>query len=173
MITFKLSRFEIEFASFVGMQRTAERMYTSSKHAHGADGSKGLFDTNLSGAIGEYAVCKYLDCNWSQQPDNMKVPDVGGMVEVRSTPHSDGLLRLHDKDPDQLPFALALTHELPTVHLVGWIISKDGKRPEYFADRWNNKRPAYWVPQDKLMPMHHLKTRYREWWYRKSGGGQE
>ncbi|NDB68646.1 MAG: hypothetical protein EB015_11710 [Methylocystaceae bacterium] len=165
----ELSKMEFEFACFIGLQRTTARMYGGSLHAYGADVSKGLFDSNLGGAIAEYAVAKYLGCYWSQQPENMRLPDVGGIVEVRSTPHADGLLRLHDRDKDEAPYVLALTYDLPKVHLVGWIVGKDGKSQQYWGDKWSNGRPAFWVPQTGLLPMDELKTRYWAWANKKGG----
>lgn len=165
----QLSKTEFEFASYVGLQRTSARMYSGSSHAYGADTAKGLFDTNLGGAIAEYAVSKYIGCYWSMQPDSMRVPDVGDLIEVRSTPHSDGVLRMHERDKDNLPYVLALTYDLPNVHLVGWIVGKDGKSQQYWGDKWSNGRPAFWVPQTGLLPMDELKTRYWAWANKKGG----
>lgn len=144
-------------------------MYSGSSHTYGADTAKGLFDTNLGGAIAEYAVSKYIGCYWSMQPDSMRVPDVGDLIEVRSTPHSDGVLRMHERDKDNLPYVLALTYDLPNVHLVGWIVGKDGKSQQYWGDKWSNGRPAFWVPQTGLLPMEQLKTRYWAWANKKGG----
>ena len=163
MQVIELSKMEFEFASFVGLQRTTARVYGGSLHAYGADVSKGLFDSNLGGALAEYAVAKYLGCYWSQQPENMRLPDVGGIVEVRSTPHADGLLRLHDRDKDEAPYVLALTYDLPKVYLVGWMTGAAGKDARFFGDKWNNNRPAFWVPQSELSPMEDLRVKYDAW----------
>lgn len=170
MVTIELSRMEFEHASFVGLQRCAARMYGGSAHAFGAVGAKGLFDFNIGGALAEYAVAKYLDCNWSQQPENMRIPDVGGTVEVRSTPHENGFLRLHDADKDGLPYVLALTNDLPKVTLVGWITGELGKNKRFWNDKWNNNRPAYWVPVGELHEMPDLRVRYDAWKYKKGAG---
>lgn len=168
MIKIQLTRPEFEYATFVGLTRTAERMFNGSKHVYGADGSKGLFDTNIGGAVAEYAVAKYLQCHWNNDPHNMGIPDVGGIVEVRSSPHENNLLRLHDRDKDYLPYVLALTHALPEVQLVGWTYGRDGKVQEYFKDVWNTGRPAFWVPREVMHSMEALKERYEE--YRKKKG---
>lgn len=167
MVTIELSRMEFEFASFVGLQRTTARMYSGSNHVYGATGAKGLFDSNLGGAIAEYAVAKYLDCNWSQQPENMRIHDVGGIVEVRSTPHADGSLRMHEADKDEAPYVLALTYDLPKVYLVGWMTGKVGKDKRFWADKWNNNRPAFWVPQSELNDMAELRHKFDAWRYKK------
>mgnify|MGYP006267953071 CR=1 FL=1 len=163
MVVIQLSRMEFEYAAFVGLQRTTQRMFNGGKHAYGARQSKGLFDTNLGGSVAEYAVAKFLQCNWSNDPESTQIPDVGGIVEVRSTPHEDGMLRIHEADKDHLPYVLALTHELPIVRLVGWTYGRDGKDPAKFKDVWNTGRPAFWVPQHELMGMNELKERYEAW----------
>jgi hypothetical protein len=31
-----------------------------------------------------------------------------------------------------------------------------GQKPHYWSDKFNNKRPAFWVPHDHLWPMEEL-----------------
>ena len=163
METVEISKMEYEFACFVGIQRSSARIFSGSAPAYGADLVKGQFDMNLSGAIAEYVVAKYLGCYWSYRPEDMRFPDVGGAVEVRSTPHAEGYLRLHDRDKNEAPYVLVLTHEMPRLHLAGWILGADGKVQDFFSDKWNTNRPAYWIGQDKLLPMSALKERYWAW----------
>ena len=162
MVVIELSKMEFESACFVGLQRTSARLFGGSRHVYGADSTR-LFDTNMMGCLAEYAVAKFLGCNWSDQPENMRIPDVGGIIEVRSTPHVEGVLRIHEGDKDGAPYVLALTHDLPYVQLVGWCFGSEGKQKEFYGDKWGNNRPAYWVPQDRLGDMAQLKARYEEW----------
>ena len=159
----ELNQTEFEFASYIGLQRCSHNLFANFAPAYGADKIKGLFDFNCIGCCSELAVAKYLNCFWPTKQHDLLVPDVGGVVEVRSTPYADGFLRMHDKDNNQAPYVLALTYDLPKIYLVGWVLGSAGKDQKYWGDKWGNNRPAFWVPQGDLLPMSELKVRYDAW----------
>jgi hypothetical protein len=63
----------------------------------------------------------------------------------------------YKKDEDGAKFYL-VTGKPPKYTVRGWLLAKDGKRPEFWGsigkggviDPNGTYRPAYWVPQDKL-----------------------
>lgn len=100
------------------------------------------------GAVGEYALCKYLGIEWDAPVDTFhNVPDVGD-VEVRATRHDTGCLVVRDNDADDRIFVL-VTGTAPTVEIRGWIRGVDAKREVFIRDPHGHRR-AWFVPQHAL-----------------------
>jgi hypothetical protein len=113
---------------------------------------------HMRGCLGEIATAKYLNVYWSGVV-GMHSPDVVFCVDVRTRQDMPNRnLILHDKDPDDAPFVVALSAEDPTsIRLAGWIYAKDGKRRDFWGDPSRKGRPAYFVPNEALRPMDELK----------------
>ncbi len=80
--------------------------------------------------------------------------DVGGAVEVRSTPIRDGRLPIKPNDK-QFPFVLAYRN-LPQIELFGWQWPDWAKR--HCPLDGSHGDPAHYVQQKDLKP---IKTLYR------------
>jgi hypothetical protein len=96
------------------------------------------------------ALAKLLNVFWSGAIGDLRAKDAG-RLQVRSTSRSDGCLILHDKDPDDDVFVLAIGFS-PTFKFRGWITGKSGKDKAYWRDPIGG-RPAYFVPQSALRPV--------------------
>lgn len=109
----------------------------------------------LSGACGEFVVAKYLGIPW---PDSVDIyafgrhPDLPPDWQVRTRARADADLVIRPKDDPGQRFVL-VTGAGPEFRIRGCIRGRAGMRIDYYADRGNYGRPAYWVPQRALVPM--------------------
>ena len=95
MSTVYLTPTEINYAYAV-----AELRHENAKHNQHQDRFKGEFKNTLPdkiGALGEFALAKYLNVYWGYEPYDPKANDVG-RYEVRTTPRPDGCLLTRDFD---------------------------------------------------------------------------
>lgn len=149
---------EMTIASHMAALRTAHNVTNGIEPKYGieARGPNALGVEHL-GLWAEYATAKHLNLYWSGTLNDFSAKDVGGLVQVRSTYRfRDRSLILHDADEDNDPFVAAVVVE-PTVYLLGWCFGKAGKIESNWQDPTGNNRPAYFVPNRSLWPMHTLK----------------
>ena len=105
----------------------------------------------ILGAVGEYAVAKYLGKFYDGNVGNLEAVDVAGEYEVKTTPVPGGHLIIKPEAKDDKPFVLAVVEDM-TVRLPGWMMGTDIKQEQYErADQ--HGRVLYWVPQSDLHPM--------------------
>jgi hypothetical protein len=154
-----LGRGEIELGAYVAHRRTIENFNAGARERYGASTEFGGFAYHLIGCLGELATAKYLNMYWTgSELGKLDNVDVGGCVQVRATSTNGHRLVLHKEDDDLFPFVLpyVLSDRLPSVALVGWLRAKDGKREQHWCDPGTG-RPAYFVPNELLLPMCDLK----------------
>lgn len=142
-----LSWHEMIQGATVGVRRQIEALRRKRPEVYGKPGN-GEWDAHILGACSEMAVAKYLGAYWEGVVDRPETlcGDVG-TVQVRSTTHRGGSLILHDRDKDDALFYLVVAFP-PTFTIVGRIVGRDGKVPEFFDA--SKPRPAYFVPQAAL-----------------------
>lgn len=146
---------EVKRAVASGMKR--QRMHRQIGRPDGKVVADGI-DIDISGCLAEFAVAKAFGMPWDgEYLDNEKWSqwrtdghDVSG-IEVRSTRHHDGRLLLHKRDKDDSPYVLVRTHAKPRFQIVGWMLGRDGKKPEFWTDVGYG-RPCYLVPTPLLRP---------------------
>jgi hypothetical protein len=145
-----LSVAEVALAAGVGVRRQCSAILNRRSSAHGDRGAAD-WQLHIEGALAEFAVAKHLGLYWSGAHDDLRADDVG-QYQVRSTKYADGMLVLHPPDPDERPFIL-VTGRNGEYALRGWVLGREGKRDEWWGDRWNTGRPAFFVPGEALHPM--------------------
>ena len=105
----------------------------------------------ILGAVGEYAVAKYLGKFYDGNVGNLEAVDVAGEYEVKTTPVPTGHLIIKPEAKEAKPFVLAVVEDM-MVRLPGWMKGADIKHEQYKrADQ--HGRASYWVPQSDLHPM--------------------
>lgn len=149
-ITIRLEPKEFAVAVQAGVQRRLEAVAHCQQPYHAAEES---FDPDILGAVGEAALARWLDVYWA--PGRLGELDVVS-CEVRSTNRGDGCLILHPSDDDDRAYVLALVRAQYRVVLVGWLYGSDGKDKKRYW-RSDVRAPAFFVPQDQLLPMKGLK----------------
>ncbi len=138
---------EIMQASLCGVMRQVENIKLKRRPAHGA-GREHDWQYAIEGALGEFALAKYLDI-YIAGTGTFAGPDVGG-YEVRTrSKHSYDLI-VRDEDEDDKTFWLVTG--LNGVYVIrGWILAGDAKQEEYLAEH-GGRPAAYFVPQSALHP---------------------
>lgn len=139
-------------ACAVGTDRRKRAVARERGSAYGCeDGDDQLaLRRNQIGAVGEYAMAKWLGIDWNPGDDlDSDTGDVAGH-QVRATTHEAGCLILHPTDADDHDFTLALVGDV-TVTLAGWCFGRDGKRSGWW--RTDVRHPCFMVPQHALRPM--------------------
>jgi hypothetical protein len=155
----RLTHPEILLAHMVAGLRITYTFQANTPNRYGANGDGAGDWLHVLGARGELAVAKAFNLYWHPAVGETKRVDVGGLYEVRTVDAAHKKLILHAADDDDRAFILADVSGCPNVLLAGWILARDGKRPEWWADPTGRNRPAFFVPRDKLLPMAELAVR--------------
>jgi hypothetical protein len=114
-------------------------------------------EEEVTGAAGELAVGKWSGSFFVPSVNTYhRVPDCLEDVEVRSTRLAKGCLIVRDNDADDRRYVLAIV-DGDTIRLAGWMHGRDAKCDEWFQNP-HERRPAWFVPQEKLRPMEELQA---------------
>jgi len=148
---------ELSIGSTVGLQRQLKCLQRSKsgnnlenyREQWGNPGSKGLWGNSIEGALGEFALAKYLGV-YPTGISGYDATDVGDHYEVRTRPHPKDNLFMKKKDKKDKYYVLVIG-AYGVYELKGWISA-----PEvFYHDEWyhnNNGRTSesYWVPDEAL-----------------------
>lgn len=148
-VTVELSYAEMQVAIMIGGQRQIQNMKLDNKHSYGLEDGPIAWGNHIIGCIGEMAIAKHLNKYWCGAVGNYQSADVD-RYQVRATMHKNGRLILHPEDDACIFFLVIVEKRL--CHLAGWMHADDARHEKYWKDIGNG-RPAFWVPQDDLMPM--------------------
>lgn len=151
-MTVTLTQCEYIQAALVGIMRSAENLSANRQHRHGAQPERAE-EYTIRGAVGEAVVAKYLDRFWLGC-GVLGSTDVG-RYQVRATAIPDLGLRLNHWDREGDIF-IAVRVVQNVGEILGWLPGVDGKRDEYWGDKFNNGRPAFFIPRSALRPMEEL-----------------
>ena len=145
-----LSSQEVLQGALVGVLRHLANLDRADSYGFKGDG----WEIDITGALAEMAVAKYLNKYWSSVVDDpwQLDGDVDKQVQVRSSIREDAHLLLHEKDKDG-DFYVLVTGRHRHFVIVGWIRGTAAKRDEFWGDPKNTRRPAYWVPAGQLAPI--------------------
>ena len=165
MFSYCLNQAEQSRVLEVAIKRQDAAIKKGRPSAHGYDESNPIA-VHLCGTATEYVTHVYTGLPWHAllevlTRNGKKPPDVGDDIQVRGTTHHNGHLIVHDSDDSDERFVLGTLHGT-TVRLIGWTSGHAAKQPQYWGDRANKGRPAYWVPQSALRPIEALSSWKRE-----------
>ena len=152
-----LSASEIRFAAQVGAARRTESLLA--KYERPVISSRGDWQMDILGAIGEMAVAKALNVYWTPSVNTFKLPDIG-TLNVRATEHNNGRLLLRPGDPPGI-YVLVVVRKAEC-NVAGWIES-DLARNAMYQSRPDLDGPLCWaVPMADLHPIETLREYSRE-----------
>lgn len=137
---------EMILAAQAGVLRQVENIKKGVKPAYGAGNEKD-WQYGIEGAMGEFALAKYLGVFWHGK-GKMWGDDVGS-YQVRTSSRNNGDLILHPKDDDEKIYWL-VTGLNGKYWIRGYIKAKDGKLDKWWRDPAGD-RPAFFVPQSELI----------------------
>ena len=147
-IEVELTPVEIWLGASVGVSRRVNAIKNNRTPVNGQPEDQ-FWNDHVEGALGEMALAKAFGLYWSGGV--FRGDDVGPyQVRTRTKHHYD--LILHKTDNDEKVFYL-VTGQHGRYVIRGWIKAADGKREEYWNDKADNGRAAYFVPQAKLNPV--------------------
>jgi hypothetical protein len=149
-IILTLSEGEMVHASTIGATRQVQGI--RGKGTHGIDQRLEGFHSHCHGAMAESGVAKYLGLPWDGALGNFKAKDVGSKYQVRSTDWQSGCLIVHKGDDENDIWILVTTHDLPYLHLCGWISGEEVKRDIHLKNP-HNRGESYFIKQRYLSPM--------------------
>jgi hypothetical protein len=154
----KLTEREILLAASSGVQREVEclRKLESGKNATSnyertcnSVGPGGLWNNHIEGALGEFAVAKYLGLYPGAITGEAET-DVGEFYEVRTRPKTYQELFVKKKDkPDK--YYILVQGSFGDYTLIGWISGFEVfDHPEWFHNNSGKLSYQYWVPHKNL-----------------------
>ena len=154
----KLSEREILLAASSGVQREVEclRKLESGKNAtsnyektYNSVGPGGLWQNHVEGALGEFAVAKFLGLYPGAITDK-DATDVGDHYEVRTRPLKYQELFVKKKDKPEKYYIL-VQGSYGDYTLMGWITGFEVfAHPEWFHNNEGKLSYDYWVPHEFL-----------------------
>lgn len=137
---------EIMMAGHVGMMRQVMNIKKGAEHRYGAKDDQS-WQYHIEGALGEYALAKYLNVNWAGV-GVVRGPDVG-VVDVRTTASHNNRLMVHPDDKDDRQYWL-VTGLNGKYRIRGWIWGRDGKQEKWWDDPTKKDRWAFFIPIAEL-----------------------
>lgn len=146
MVEVTLTWFEAARAAEVGVQRQIQALARNLPDAFGYEGDG--WAAHIEGAAGEMALAKAMNWYWGGTVNTFKHGGDVGNVQVRTRTRDHYELIVRDNDRDDDVFYL-VTGTVPTFRVVGWILGKDAKRPE-FSHMHGGRPAAYFVPHNAL-----------------------
>lgn len=152
-IAISLTWHEVLLAASVGTMRQVQNLKNDRKDKYGADPDN-AWTPHIEGACGELAVAKYLGVFWNGALGNLGADDVGNF-QVRRRTRMDWDLLIQPDDDDNDAF-IAIVGKLPKLYICGWMMARDAKRQEWWADKSGKNRPAFFVPQSALRDISEL-----------------
>lgn len=158
----------VALASDKARERRESARSKGRKQAYFIEGTEwDSLGTEVQSMMSEYAVAHYFgQTEWGpimHRPDRNEGDVVvnGVPIEVKSTSRTRGCLPLKDDERRSRPYVLTIVNvAAKRVTIAGWIMAQDGKNKDWW--RSDVRYPAYFVPQDALLPMDMLKRAVSE-----------
>ncbi len=142
-------------AAYIGVLRRIQSKTTGLKNNHGYEGTD-PWQTDIEAAGAELAVSKALNLHWNAGVNTFRAPDIGENLQVRWTPLITGSLILRETDGD-LAYYVLVVGCMPDMQIAGFIRGRDGKKGRWLKSP-GGRPPAYFVPQEALRPLDHLRS---------------
>jgi hypothetical protein len=141
-----LTEAEIRLCAWVGRQRFLNARKLNRDPGLGPPHTTD--ENDIRGACSEFAASVLLNKCWRPRIGEICHPDVGGVVEVRSTVRENGRLIVKPSDKDDAPFVLIVANmEARRFRFGGWAFGRAAKNWPILSEFGD---PAHFVPQSAL-----------------------
>ena len=160
-LSITLSNQELLVAATLGLQRQLECQKNSKggvisnlsyENKYNAVGPGGLWNNSIEGALGEFALAKFLGL-YPSGIECWNATDVGEHYEVRTRPKEFQELFLKKNDKKDKYFVL-LQGSFGEYNIRGWISAVEAfSHPEWFHNNSGKTSFNYWIPHPNLHPM--------------------
>jgi len=153
----ELTNYELFLAANVGIRRFIKSKSWDKTHQHQKNFS---WNDDIEAAAAEMAVAKLLNVYWDGSVNTFKIPDVGGIFQVRHTMQHNGCLifRSVDSPLERYVFvrgAVAYHSPAGSYDVVGWIDGEEAKQDKFLRNP-NGTGQAWFVPGEALRDMGEL-----------------
>ena len=148
-----LNKEEATQAAIMGVHRRMTNLFKELKDLghHGPPIGGSWWSNDIEAAGAELAFSKFINEEWVGAVNTFNAPDVAGDWQVRYTDWDNGCLILRKKDEPKLHQKFVLiTGSMPTYHIKGYIVGKDGVKKEYIKNPHNGTK-ALFIPQKDLI----------------------
>ena len=159
-----LTQREIMLGSIAGLQRQLECLQQSKngretnseyESRYNAVGPGGLWNNHIEGALGEFAVAKYLGL-YPGAITGQSETDVGEHYEIRTRPQEYQELFIKKSDKRDKYYIL-VQGSFGDYTIRGWISAYETfEHPEWFHNNNGKTSSNYWVPHKNLFPIETL-----------------
>jgi len=153
----KLKNSEVLNAAILGSIRNIQS-WKQAVDKHGANTEKDGWQLNIMACLSEMAWAKLLNLYYNASIGNYQDADVNGYYQLRSSSiayRHNACLRIHKADDDDKPYILSLVG-VNQVIFPGWLWGYEGKKDQYWCDKWGVGRPAFFIDQSNLKPIDEL-----------------
>ena len=154
---------EISIGSTAGLQRQLKCLQNSRSGKNlkdyrdhwGDPGKKGLWGNSIEGALGEFALAKYLGL-YPSGIAGKDTTDVGEHYEARTRPHPLDNLFLKKKDKPDKYYVLVIG-SYGVYEIKGWISAPEVfVHEEWYHNNDGRTSTSYWVPDEELNDINSL-----------------
>jgi len=140
---------EVRMCALSGVDRVAESLIENDRgETYGSARNASVWSRHIEGACGEYVVAKCTGRFWPGAGEVFD-PNIPWDIGVRTTEWPTGSLILHPDSPDHHTFWL-VTGSLGDYTVEGWLYGADGKKDEFWTEKNNNGRPAFFIKRPYL-----------------------
>lgn len=155
----RLRENEAMLAAYVGARRHVDKLFRGQRDRYGAEARLDQWSVDIEAAGAEMAVAKVLGLYWTGANGLHDATTDVGRLQVRNPLPGNQSLLVRPSDADDHGFVL-VTGTIPRFEVVGWMLARDAKRPEWRRDPGGHGA-AYFVPQEELHDVSEISARPR------------
>ena len=165
----KLSEREMLLAASSGVQREVEclrglnggeSVVSEYEKNNNQVGPGGLWNNHIEGAMGEFAVAKFLGLYPGAITDK-DATDVGEHYEVRTRPlrYQELFIKKDEKEDKEDKYYILVQGSYGRYTICGWISAYEAfAHPEWYHNNDGKTSMRYWVPHEFLHPIDTIPT---------------
>ena len=147
-----LTSCESKVCTWVGKQRFANARRLDRDPGEGPPHTTD--ERDITGAHSEFATSILVNRYWRPSIGEIDKPDVGGLVEVRSTILETGRLIVKPRDDDNAPFILIVADmDRLRFRFAGWMFAREAKAWPLITKHGD---PGHYVEQSALLSRYEL-----------------
>lgn len=148
-----LTPFEMEVVALAAAKHVTNALERGSK-SYARQEREWLMANAFNGYSAELAFAKATKRYWSMGiGGGVGKPDFLPDIDVKyGNPRLNALTLVPGKVKPDWRYVLVVG-VAPELEVAGWIWGRDGEKPEFLQDPTGTKRPAYFIPRDRLTPI--------------------
>jgi hypothetical protein len=143
----KLTNSELMLAAQLGVMR---RIASRQRNLPDTTNTKYRWDADITGAIAEFAFCKYFNLCWNPSVNVGGEPDIDGKhIRATTLPHGRLIIREHERDKPNMAYFLIIVQDAECT-IVGWAFADEIRQDKFYHPKDETGDAAWWYPQELL-----------------------